>query len=78
MNTSIMHIPDKEECRHLMAQIQREKQDGTYEKKQLVRELHVLERDWQMLKAECDDIQAQIQQKRNEITVLFRFHVGQG
>ena len=66
-----MHIPDTQECRQILAQYEREKREGTFEKNQMLRELRVLEMDWQILKAECLDMEKEIEQKKKEIASQF-------
>eukprot|EP00983_Pelagomonas_calceolata_P041893 1138245-Pelagomonas_calceolata.AAC.16 len=66
-----IHIPDVQECRQMLAQFEREKREGTFEKNHMLRELRMLETDWQLLKAECQDMEKQIQEKKQEIASRF-------
>lgn len=66
-----IHIPDTQECRQILAQFEREKCQGTFEKNDMLRELRMLETDWQLLKAECQDMEKQIQKKKQEIESRF-------
>jgi len=66
-----MHIPDTQECRDILAQYEREKRQGTFEKNQMLRELRLLETDWLILKAECQDMEKEIEQKKKEFASKF-------
>ena len=66
-----IHIPDTQECRDILAQYEREKRQGTFEKNQMLRELRLLETDWLILKAECQDMEKEIEQKKKEFASKF-------
>jgi len=66
-----IHIPDTQECRDILAQYEREKRQGTFEKNQMLRELRLLETDWLILKAECQDMEKEIEEKKKEFASKF-------